>query len=153
MTLNDKRNIGSQGLEAARLGLGGMGMSEVYGTADEGEAVRTIHRALQLGVTLLDTADMYGPFTNEKLVGRPLREWGGERPLIATKFGNVRGENGEFLGIRGDAVYVRAACEASLERLGLDHIDLYYQHRVDPGTPIEETVGAMAELVQEGKVR
>ena len=130
-----------------------MGMSEFYGTPDESEAVRTIHRALELGVTLLDTADMYGPFTNEKLVGRAVREWSGERPLIATKFGNVRGENGEFLGIRGDAEYVRTACEASLQRLGLDHIDLYYQHRVDPETPIEETVGAMAELVQEGKVR
>jgi aryl-alcohol dehydrogenase-like predicted oxidoreductase len=113
-------------------------MSEFYGTPDESEAVRTIHRALELGVNLLDTADMYGPFTNEKLVGRAVREWSGERPLIATKFGNVRGENGEFLGIRGDAQY---------------HIDLYYQHRVDPETPIEETVGAMAELVQEGKVR
>ena len=130
-----------------------MGMSEFYGTPDESEAVRTIHRALELGVNLLDTADMYGPFTNEKLVGRAVREWSGERPLIATKFGNVRGENGEFLGIRGDAEYVRNACEASLQRLGLDHIDLYYQHRVDPETPIEETVGAMAELVQEGKVR
>jgi aryl-alcohol dehydrogenase-like predicted oxidoreductase len=149
----DTRKIGSQGLEAAPLGLGCMGMSEFYGTADEGEAVRTIHRALELGVTLLDTADMYGPFTNEKLVGRAVREWSGERPLIATKFGNVRGENGEFLGIRGDAEYVRSACEASLERLGVETIDLYYQHRVDPETPIEETVGAMAELVQEGKVR
>src|SRR3954464_2979398 len=153
MTLNDKRNIGSQGLEAAPLGLGCMGMSEFYGTPDETEAVRTVHRAIELGVTLLDTADMYGPFTNEKLVGRAVREWAGERPLVATKFGNVRGENGEFLGIRGDAGYVREACEASLERLGVDTIDLYYQHRVDPETPIEETVGAMAELVQEGKVR
>src|SRR5215212_2792402 len=153
MTQSEKRSIGGQGLEAAPLGLGCMGMSEFYGTADEGEAVRTIHRALELGATLLDTADMYGPCTNERLVGRALREWGGERPLIATKFGNVRGENGEFLGIRGDADYVRKACEASLERLGVDTIDLYYQHRVDPETPIEETVGAMAELVQEGKVR
>jgi aryl-alcohol dehydrogenase-like predicted oxidoreductase len=153
MTLRDKRSIGGHGLEAAPLGLGCMGMSEFYGTADEGEAVRTIHRALELGATLLDTADMYGPFTNERLVGRAVREWGGEPPLIATKFGNVRGENGEFLGIRGDASYVRDACEASLERLGVDAIDLYYQHRVDPETPIEETVGAMAELVQEGKVR
>src|SRR5215212_9681032 len=153
MTLSHKRSIGSHGLEAAPLGLGCMGMSEFYGTADEGEAVRTIHRALELGATLLDTADMYGPFTNERLVGRALREWGGERPLIATKFGNVRGENGEFLGIRGDADYVRKACDASLERLGVDAIDLYYQHRVDPETPIEETVGAMAELVHEGKVR
>src|SRR4051812_21867666 len=153
MTLSDKRRIGSHGLEAAPLGLGCMGMSEFYGTADEGEAVRTIHRSLELGATLLDTADMYGPFTNERLVGRAVREWGGERPLIATKFGNVRGESGEFLGIRGDAEYVRKACEASLERLGVETIDLYYQHRVDPETPIEETVGAMAELVQEGKVR
>jgi aryl-alcohol dehydrogenase-like predicted oxidoreductase len=153
MTLSDKRRIGSHGLEVAPLGLGCMGMSEFYGTADEGEAVRTIHRALELGATLLDTADMYGPFTNERLVGRAVREWGAERPLIATKFGNVRGENGEFLGIRGDADYVRKACEASLERLGVDSIDLYYQHRVDPKTPIEETVGAMAELVREGKVR
>jgi aryl-alcohol dehydrogenase-like predicted oxidoreductase len=153
MVTNQHRNLGSQGLAASPLGLGCMGMSEFYGTPDESEAVRTIHRALELGVTLLDTADMYGPFTNEKLVGRAVREWSGERPLIATKFGNVRGENGEFLGIRGDAEYVRNACEASLQRLGLDHIDLYYQHRVDPETPIEETVGAMAELVQEGKVR
>ena len=153
MTDIDTRSIGSHGLAATPLGLGCMGMSEFYGTSDEGEAVRTIHRALELGVTLLDTADMYGPFTNEKLVGRAVREWGGERPLIATKFGNVRGENGEFLGIRGDAEYVRSACEASLERLGVDTIDLYYQHRVDPETPIEETVGAMAELVRQGKIR
>jgi aryl-alcohol dehydrogenase-like predicted oxidoreductase len=148
-----RRKLGSQGLETSALGLGCMGMSEFYGTADEAEAVATIHRALELGVTLLDTADMYGPFKNERLVGRALREWGGERPLLATKFGNVRGENGEFLGIRGDAGYVQSACEASLERLGIDTIDLYYQHRVDPETPIEETVGAMAELVQQGKVR
>jgi aryl-alcohol dehydrogenase-like predicted oxidoreductase len=153
MVRNPQRNLGSHGLAASPLGLGCMGMSEFYGTPDESEAVRTIHRALELGVTLLDSADMYGPFTNEKLVGRAVREWSGERPPIATKFGNVRGENGEFLGIRGDAEYVRKACEASLQRLGLDHIDLYYQHRVDPETPIEETVGAMAELVQEGKVR
>ena len=148
-----RRKLGDQGLETSALGLGCMGMSEFYGTADEGEAVATIHRALELGVTLLDTADMYGPWTNERLVGRALREWGGERPLLATKFANVRGENGEFLGIRGDAEYVKSACEASLQRLGLETIDLYYQHRVDPETPIEETVGAMAELVQEGKVR
>jgi aryl-alcohol dehydrogenase-like predicted oxidoreductase len=153
MTQNDKRKIGEHGLEATALGLGCMGMSEFYGTLDEDEAVRTIHRALELGVDLLDTADMYGPFTNEKLVGRAVREWSGDRPLIATKFGNVRGENGEFLGIRGDAEYVRGCCEASLERLGVDTIDLYYQHRVDPEVPIEETVGAMAELVQAGKVR
>jgi len=147
------RTLGGQGLESSALGLGCMGMSEFYGSADEGEAVATVHRALELGVTLIDTADMYGPFTNERLVGRAVREWGGERPLIATKFGNVRGEGGEFLGIRGDAGYVRSACEASLERLGVETIDLYYQHRVDPETPIEETVGAMAELVREGKVR
>jgi len=148
-----RRKLGTQGLKASSLGLGCMGMSEFYGTADEAEAIATVHRALELGVTLLDTADMYGPFTNERLVGRAVREWSGERPLIATKFANVRGENGEFLGVRGDAGYVRSACEASLERLGVDTIDLYYQHRVDPETPIEETVGAMAELVQEGKVR
>jgi aryl-alcohol dehydrogenase-like predicted oxidoreductase len=129
-----------------------MGMSEFYGRTDEGEAIATIRRALELGVTFLDTADMYGPFTNEKLVGRAIA---GRRSDVelATKFGNVRGENGERLGIRGDAEYVRRACDASLERLGLDHIDLYYQHRVDPNTPIEETAGAMAELVEAGKVR
>jgi aryl-alcohol dehydrogenase-like predicted oxidoreductase len=129
-----------------------MGMSEFYGRTDEGEAIATIRRALDLGVTFLDTADIYGPFTNEKLVGRAIA---GRRSdvEVATKFGNVRGEKGERLGIRGDAEYVRQACDASLERLGVDHIDLYYQHRVDPNTPIEETVGAMAELVEAGKVR
>jgi aryl-alcohol dehydrogenase-like predicted oxidoreductase len=147
------RALGTQGLEAAALGLGCMGMSEFYGRADEGEAVATIHRALELGVTMLDTADMYGPHTNERLVNRALRTWSGERPLVATKFGNVREQGGAFLGIRGDAEYVRSACEASLERLGVETIDLYYQHRVDPRTPIEETVGAMAELVATGKVR
>ncbi len=128
-----------------------MGMSEFYGTSDEGEAIATIHRALELGVTFLDTADMYGPWTNEELVGKALA---GRRDgvVLATKFGNVRGQNGEFLGIRGDAAYVRECCEASLRRLGVDHIDLYYQHRVDPEIEIEETVGAMAELVKEGKV-
>jgi aryl-alcohol dehydrogenase-like predicted oxidoreductase len=129
-----------------------MGMSEFYGRTDEGEAIATIRRALDLGVTFLDTADIYGPFTNEKLVGRAIA---GRRSDVelATKFGNVRGEKGERLGIRGDAEYVRQACDASLERLGVDYIDLYYQHRVDPNTPIEETVGAMAELVEAGKVR
>jgi aryl-alcohol dehydrogenase-like predicted oxidoreductase len=129
-----------------------MGMSEFYGRTDEGEAIATIRRALDLGVTFLDTADIYGPFTNEKVVGRAIA---GRRSdvEVATKFGNVRGEKGERLGIRGDAEYVRQACDASLERLGVDHIDLYYQHRVDPNTPIEETVGAMAELVEAGKVR
>ena len=129
-----------------------MGMSEFYGTSDEGEAIATIHRALELGVAFLDTADMYGPWTNEELVGRALADRR-DGVVLATKFGNVRGENGEFLGIRGDAAYVRECCEASLRRLGVDHIDLYYQHRVDPEIEIEETVGAMAELVQEGKVR
>jgi aryl-alcohol dehydrogenase-like predicted oxidoreductase len=129
-----------------------MGMSEFYGTADEGEAMATIHRALELGVNFLDTADIYGPFTNERLVGRAIK---GRRDevVLATKFGNVRNERGERLGIRGDREYVLAACDASLERLGTDHIDVYYQHRVDPNTPIEETVGAMAELVEQGKVR
>ena len=129
-----------------------MGMSEFYGSGDEGEAIATIHRALELGIDFIDTADMYGPFTNEKLVGKAIV---GRRDdvVLATKFANVRGENGEFLGVRGDPEYVRSACDASLARLGVDHIDLYYQHRVDPETPIEETVGAMAELVAAGKVR
>ena len=129
-----------------------MGMSEFYGTTDEGESIATIHRAMELGVTFLDTADMYGPFTNERLVGKAIedRRDGVE---LATKFGNVRGEDGSFLGVRGDADYVRESCDASLRRLGVEHIDLYYQHRVDPGTPIEETVGAMKELVEAGKVR
>lgn len=146
------RKLGSAGLEVSALGLGCMGMSEFYSGRDEAEAVATIHRALELGVTFLDTADMYGPFTNELLVGKAIA---GRRDqvVLATKFGNVRGENGEFLGIRGDVEYVRQACDASLKRLGVDHIDLYYQHRVDPNTPIEETVGAMAELVKAGKVR
>jgi aryl-alcohol dehydrogenase-like predicted oxidoreductase len=141
-----------QGLQVSALGLGCMGMSEFYGTADENDALATIDRALDLGITFFDTADMYGPFTNEKLVGRALA---GRRDevVLATKFGNVRSESGERLGIRGDAAYVREACDASLARLGVDHIDLYYQHRVDTSTPIEETVGAMKELVEAGKVR
>ena len=146
------RTLGSQGLEVSELGLGCMGMSEFYGAADEDESIATIHRALDLGVDFLDTADMYGPFTNEQLVGRAIA---GRRDevVLATKFGNARGPNGEWLGIRGDADYVRQACDDSLERLGVDYIDLYYQHRVDRSTPIEETVGAMAELVEAGKVR
>ncbi len=143
---------GDAALEVSAEGLGCMGMSEFYGTGDEGEAIATIHRALELGIDFIDTADMYGPFTNEQLVGKAIA---GRRDevVLATKFANVRGENGEFLGVRGDPEYVRSACDASLARLGVDHIDLYYQHRVDPGTPIEETVGAMAELVAAGKVR
>jgi aryl-alcohol dehydrogenase-like predicted oxidoreductase len=148
----DRRRLGTQGLEVSAMGLGCMGMSEFYGSTDEDEAIRTIHRAIELGVTFLDTADMYGPFTNELLVGRAIAGRR-EEVQLATKFGNVRGENGERLGIRGDAEYVRQACDASLERLGVDHIDLYYQHRVDKTVEIEETVGAMAELVDAGKVR
>jgi aryl-alcohol dehydrogenase-like predicted oxidoreductase len=148
----DKRKLGTQGLQVSEQGLGCMGMSEFYGEADESEALATIHRALELGVNFLDTADMYGPFTNERLVGRAIDGLRDE-VILATKFGNVRGENGERLGIRGDAEYVHSACDASLRRLGVDHIDLYYQHRVDREVPIEETVGAMAELVQQGKVR
>src|SRR6202451_4171225 len=148
----DQRSLGTQGLVVSAQGLGCMGMSEFYGSADEGEAVATIHRALELGVTLLDTADMYGPFTNEELVGRALA---GRRDdvVLATKFGNERAPDGTRIGINGRPDYVRSACDASLLRLGVDHIDLYYQHRVDPDTPIEDTVGAMAELVQGGKVR
>jgi aryl-alcohol dehydrogenase-like predicted oxidoreductase len=144
--------LGSQGLQASRQGLGCMGMSEFYGEADEAESIATIQRALDLGVTLLDTSDIYGPFTNERLVGRAIA---GRRDdvVLATKFGIVREEDGTRRGIDGSPPYIRKACEASLQRLGIDHIDLYYQHRVDPKTPIEETVGALAELVAEGKVR
>jgi aryl-alcohol dehydrogenase-like predicted oxidoreductase len=146
------RKLGRQGLEVSALGLGCMGMSEFYQNAGEAEAIATIHRALDRGVTLLDTADMYGPFTNEQLVGRAIRDRRTE-VVLATKFGNVRGADGSFAGIDGSPAYVRRACDASLQRLGVDVIDLYYQHRVDPKTPIEDTVGAMAELVREGKVR
>jgi aryl-alcohol dehydrogenase-like predicted oxidoreductase len=148
----EKRKLGSEGLEVSAEGLGCMGMSEFYGSADEAEAEATIRRALELGVTFFDTADMYGPFTNEELVGRATAERRDE-VVLATKFGNVRGPNGERLGVRGDPEYVREACEASLRRLRIETIDLYYQHRVDPKVPIEETVGAMAELVEQGKVR
>jgi aryl-alcohol dehydrogenase-like predicted oxidoreductase len=145
------RKLGANGPQVSAEGLGCMGMSEFYGSADEAEAKQVIQRALDLGVTFLDTADAYGPFTNEKLVGEAIA---GRRDgvVLATKFGLVRGENGERLGIRGDAEYVRQACEASLRRLGVEQIDLYYQHRVDPKVPIEETVGAMGELVEQGKV-
>ena len=148
----ETRTLGTQGLEVSALGLGCMGMSEFYGRTDESEAIATIRRALELGVTFLDTADMYGWGANESLVGKAI-EGRREDVVLATKFGNVRGPNGEYLGIDGSPAYVRSACEASLERLGVETIDLYYQHRVDLQTPIEETVGAMAELVQEGKVR
>ena len=148
----DRRRLGNEGFEVSEIGLGCMGMSEFYGTGDEDESIATIHRAIDLGVTFLDTADMYGPFTNERLVGKAIAGRRDEVQL-ATKFGNVRGEDGSFQGVRGDAAYVRECCDASLQRLGVDHIDLYYQHRVDPETPIEETVGAMKELVEAGKVR
>ena len=147
-----KRELGKSGLIVSALGLGCMGMSEFYGPVDERESTATIHRALDLGINFLDTADMYGRGHNEELVGKAIR---GRRQevILATKFGNVRGSDGSFQGVNGRPEYVRAACEASLHRLGVDVIDLYYQHRVDPETPIEETVGAMARLVGEGKVR
>lgn len=149
-----RRRLGRQGLEVSTLGLGCMGMSEFYDPRqqDDAESIRVIHRFLDAGGTLLDTADMYGVGRNEELVGRALA---GRRAdaIVATKFGNVRGSGGEFLGVRGDPDYVRACCDASLRRLKTDTIDLYYQHRVDPKVPIEDTVGAMAELVRAGKVR
>ena len=147
------RRLGTQGLESSELGLGCMGMSEFYGPASDEESIATIHRAVELGVTMFDTADMYGPFTNEELVGRALRDVRDD-VVIATKFGNVRDpKKPGARRIEGSPAYVHQACDASLRRLGIDTIDLYYQHRVDPKTPIEETVGAMAELVQAGKVR
>jgi aryl-alcohol dehydrogenase-like predicted oxidoreductase len=148
----ERRKLGRQGLEVSALGLGCMGMSDFYGPTDDVESVATLHRAIELGVTFLDTADMYGPFKNEELLGRALR---GRRDqvVLATKFGNRRSPDGAFLGVSGRPEYVREACDASLRRLGVDHIDLYYQHRVDPTVPIEDTVGAMAELVRAGKVR
>ena len=148
----DTRTLGTQGLTVSALGLGCMGMSEFYGAADEQESIATLHRAIDLGVTFFDTADMYGPFTNEILVGKALR---GRRDavILATKFGVVRSADRGFAGVNGSPEYVRTSCDASLARLATTHIDLYYQHRVDPQVPIEETVGAMAELVRAGKVR
>jgi aryl-alcohol dehydrogenase-like predicted oxidoreductase len=147
----EQRELG-QGLQVSAIGLGCMGMSDFYGAGDEQESVATIHRALDLGVTFLDTADAYGPFKNETLIGRAIRDRR-DAVVLATKFGNQRTPDGGWVGINGSPDYVRQACHASLERLGVDHIDLYYQHRVDPNVPIEETVGAMARLVSEGKVR
>jgi len=144
------RKIGE--LEVSAIGLGCMGMSDFYGQASESQAIETIHYALDNGINFLDTADMYGPFTNEKLVGKAIKNRR-DSVILATKFGNVRDEEGHFLGVNGKPEYVKQACEASLKRLGVDYIDLYYQHRVDKDTPIEETIQAMAELVKEGKVR
>jgi len=147
------RNLGSQGLKASQLGLGCMGMSEFYGATDDKESIKVIHRSVELGVTFLDTSDIYGPFTNEKLVGQAIKDRR-DKITLATKFGILRDpKDPSVRGFNGKPSYVKAACEASLKRLGVDVIDLYYLHRVDPATPIQETVGAMGELVKEGKIR
>ena len=152
MTQIQQRQLGNNGPSVSAIGLGCMGMSDFYGQADDERSIQTIHKTLDLGINFLDTADVYGPFTNERLVGRAIRDRRDE-VILATKFGNVRTEDGSWLGINGRPDYVRQACDASLQRLGVDTIDVYYQHRVDPETPIEDTVGAMADLVKAGKVR
>lgn len=152
MSTPPRRRLGSTDVFISPIGLGCMGMSEFYGKADDAKSTALLHHALDAGMNFFDTADMYGPFTNEKLIGAALRDRRDEA-VIATKFGIIRDESGGFGGINGQPDYVRQCCDASLQRLGIDTIDLYYQHRVDPNTPIEETVGAMAELVKAGKVR
>jgi aryl-alcohol dehydrogenase-like predicted oxidoreductase len=147
-----QRTLGTSGLEVSAIGLGCMGMSEFYGSSEEAASIDVLHHAIDNGVTFWDTADMYGSGHNERLIGRALRGRRGE-VVLATKFAIIRGPEGEFMGLSGRPEYVKQACDASLQRLGVDHIDLYYQHRVDPEVPIEDTVGAMAELVSEGKVR
>ncbi|HET9299831.1 MAG TPA: aldo/keto reductase [Candidatus Polarisedimenticolaceae bacterium] len=151
-TAMPRRKLGNGGPSVSAIGLGCMGMSDAYGPADDATSIATIHRALDLGIDFLDTADVYGPETNERLVGRAIRDRR-DQVVLATKFGNIRNADGAWIGVNGTPQYVRQACDASLQRLGVDVIDLYYQHRVDPNTPIEDTVGAMADLVKAGKVR